>query len=279
MPTYEQLLDQAEPARRRIDAADRPRLAVGIDTSSIAVGALDTLAALRQADDAAGVSVSVDRAGGNGLSFANPVVELTTPDGTRILYQRVKAADAAEFVQTVLVRREAANRWTLGSINGSVDGVTSLDSFDWWTLQRRRLMTEMGVIDPENIDEALARGAYKGLAKALTMTQEEVIAEVSGSKLSGRSGGFFPTGRKWDFLRTSPTNPKAMVCNADEGDPGAWVNRMTMENDPHALIEGITIGGWATGAVRGYIYIREEYPLAFERVVNAIEQAEANASR
>ncbi len=275
MPTYEQLVDQAEPARRRLDAADKPRLAVAIDTSSIAVGALETLAALRQAAEGAGVDVSVDRAGGNGLSFANPVVELTTPDGTRILYQHVKAADAVEFIDTVLTKREAANRWTLGSISGSVDGVPSLESFEWWTLQKRRLMTEMGVIDPEDIDEAIARGAYAGLAKALTMTPEEVIAEVSGSKLSGRSGGFFPTGRKWDFLRTSPTNPKAMVCNADEGDPGAWVNRMTMENDPHALIEGMAIGGWATGAARGYVYIREEYPLAFERVSDAIRQAEA----
>src|SRR5690606_5138850 len=140
-------------------------------------------------------------------------------------------------------------------------------------IQPRRLMADMGLIDPENIDDALARGAYTGLDRALGMTPEEVIAEVTGSKLSGRSGGFFPTGRKWDFLRTSPTNPKTMVCNADEGDPGAWVNRMTMENDPHSLIEGMTIGGYATGSYLGYIYIREEYPLAFERVKLAVEQA------
>ena len=134
-------------------------------------------------------------------------------------------------------------------------------------------MQDMGVIDPENVDEALVRGAYAGLERALGWAQEEVIAEVTGSKLGGRGGGYFPTGRKWDFLRTSTTTPKAMVCNADEGDPGAWVNRMTMECDPHALIEGMMIGGWATGADRGYIYIREEYPLAFERMKKAVEQA------
>ena len=140
----------------------------------------------------------------------------------------------------------------------------------WWSVQPRRMMQDMGVIDPENVEEALVRGAYSGLDRALGMSQEEVIAEVSGSKLSGRSGGFFPTGRKWDFLRGSKTTPKAMVCNADEGDPGAWVNRLTLENDPHALIEGMAIGGYATGADRGYIYIREEYPLAFERMELAV---------
>ena len=134
-------------------------------------------------------------------------------------------------------------------------------------------MQDMGVADPDEIDEFIARGAYAGLERALTMTQEEVIAEVSGSKLGGRGGSFFPVGRKWDFLRTSPATPKAMVCNADEGDGGAWVNRMTLESDPHALIEGMAIGGWAAGAERGYVYIRDEYPLAVERVERAVAQA------
>jgi NADH-quinone oxidoreductase subunit F len=143
----------------------------------------------------------------------------------------------------------------------------------WWKLQTRRLMQDMGATDPESIDDAIARGAYAGLERALGMTQEDVIAEVTGSRVRGRSGSDFPTGRKWDFLRTSTTNPKAMVCNADEGDPGAWVNRLTLESDPHALIEGMIIGGWACGAVRGYIYLREEYPLAYERLEKALAQA------
>jgi NADH:ubiquinone oxidoreductase subunit F (NADH-binding) len=185
----------------------------------------------------------------------------------------VTPEDAGEFVQSVVVRNEAANRWAIGALGGFPDGVPAMDSHPWYAVQQRRLMQDMGVCDPDNIDEFIVRGAYAGLARALTMTQEDVIAEVSGSKLSGRSGGFFPTGRKWDFLRTSPTNPKTMVCNADEGDPGAWVNRMTMENDPHSLIEGMTIGGYACGAYMGYIYIREEYPLAFERVQRAVDQA------
>ena len=271
MTTYAELQSQAEASRRRIGALDRPRLAVGIDTSSIAVGALETLAALAEAVASKGIDVVVDRVGGNGLSFANPVVELTDGD-TRILYQHVSAADAVEFVDTVLGRKELDNRWLLGAIEGGPH-LQRMDDYEWWSVQKRRLMQDMGYIDPEEIDEAIACGAYSGLERALGMTPEEVIAEVTGSKLGGRSGGFFPTGRKWDFLRTSPTTPKAMVCNADEGDPGAWVNRMTMENDPHALLEGMIVGGWACGAARGYIYIREEYPLAFERIIRAVEQA------
>jgi NADH-quinone oxidoreductase subunit F len=272
MPTYQELLERSKAAQARMEAVDRPRIAVCIDTSSIAVGAQATLDAIRRAVRATGADVAVDEVGGNGISFANPVVSVAKPDGTLVLYQHVLPQDAAEFVESVLARGEAANRWTLGSLRGNAEDVQLMDAHRWWAIQHRRLMQDMGAADPANIDEFIALGAYAGLERALGMTQEEVIAEVSGSRLSGRSGGFFPTGRKWDFLRTSPTTPKAMVCNADEGDPGAWVNRMTMENDPHSLIEGMLIGGFASGAVLGYIYIREEYPLAVERVVRAVEQ-------
>ena len=134
-------------------------------------------------------------------------------------------------------------------------------------------MANCGVSDPEEIDHYIARGGYEGLAKALAMTDEQVIAEVLESGLWGRGGAAFPTGRKWDFLRTAPVTPKYMICNADEGDPGSFVNRNLMESDPHLVIEGMVIGGYATGAAYGYIYIRDEYPLPVERMEKAIEQA------
>lgn len=273
MPTLSEVQAQAEEAKRRLEARDRSRLAVGIDTSSIAVGAIDTLEALRTEVQSRSVDVAVDQVGGNGLSFANPVVELTRPDGVRVFFQHVTAADVPAFVDA-LAQGNLNNQWLLGA-SGAADGegLKRMEDYDWWKIQTRRLMKDMGIIDPDSIDDAIARGAYSGLEKALAMTQEELIAEVTGSKLGGRGGSYFPTGRKWDLLRTSPTQPKAMVCNADEGDGGAWVNRMTLESDPHSLIEGMMIGGWATGAARGYIYIREEYPLAFERVRDAVAQA------
>jgi NADH-quinone oxidoreductase subunit F len=271
--TYADLVANAETARRRIEARDRPWIAVCVDTSSIAVGALETLRALRDAVAVRNLDVEVAQVGGNGLSFANPVVLISKPDGSRVLYQRVSADEAASFLEAVFVRNEIHNKWELGALNNGPEGVPAMESYPWWSIQQRCLMQDMGFADPDEIDEFVARGAYSGLERALRMTQEEVIAEVTNSKLGGRSGGFFPVGRKWDLLRTSPTNPKTMVCNADEGDPGAWLNRMTMENDPHALLEGMLIGGWAAGAIKGYIYIREEYPLAYERVVRAVEQA------
>jgi NADH-quinone oxidoreductase subunit F len=273
MPTYQELVEQAEPARRRINGLDRPRIAVQVDTSSIASGALDTLKALRDEVERRGLNVDVDQVGGNGLSFANPVVELVR-DGSRILYQKLTPDQVPAFVESVVAGGKLGEEWALGVLEGSANGaLPRMEDYPWWSIQVRRLMEDMGYIDPKNIDESIARGAYSGLAKALDMGQEEIINEVLGSRLRGRSGSDFPTGRKWDFLRTSPTNPKAVVCNADEGDSGAWVNRMTMECDPHALIEGMAICGVAAGAIRGYIYIREEYPLAFERMQKAVDQA------
>ncbi len=273
MPTYAELQEQAEPARRRIEALDCPRVAVGVDTSSIARAALETLAAIRAEVESRGLDVAVDQVGGNGLSFANPLVMVRKPGGETVLYQHLTADAVPAFVEAVLVRGEPGADWALGVLEGDERGLPRMEDHAWWSVQDRRLMQDMGVGDPGQIDDAIALGAYSGLERSMTMTQEEVIAEISGSKLGGRSGGFFPTGRKWDFLRTSPANPKTIVCNADEGDPGAWVNRMTMENDPHALLEGMTIAAYATGATRGYIYIREEYPLAHERLLRAVDQA------
>jgi NADH-quinone oxidoreductase subunit F len=273
MPVYRELTDAAEDAGRRIDGDARPRIAVCIDTSSLATGARATLDAIRDAVRRAKADADVDQAGGNGMSFANPVVIVSKPDRSVVVYGPVRADDAKEFVDSVVVKNEAANRWAIGALGGFVDDVEPMDNHPWWAIQVRRLMQDMGYCDPDSIDDYIARGAYAGLNRALGMSQEEVIAEVVESTLGGRGGSYFPTGRKWDFLRTSPTTPKTMVCNADEGDPGAWVNRMTMENDPHALIEGMAIGGYACGAYLGYIYIREEYPLAFERMQRAVEQA------
>jgi NADH:ubiquinone oxidoreductase subunit F (NADH-binding)/(2Fe-2S) ferredoxin/ferredoxin len=274
MPTLAELKQQAEPARRRIEGLEKTRIAVCIDTSSIAKGAIETLQALRDEVARRNMDVIVDQVGGNGLSFANPVVIVQTPVGSKVLYREVHAHDVPRFVESVLVKGEDYDQWTLGALHGRPGAhVPMMEDHPWWSIQTRHLMADMGEIDPENIDEAIARGAYEGLERAMGMSQEAVIAEVIASTLGGRGGSYFPTGRKWDFLRTSTTHPKNMVCNADEGDPGAWLNRMTMECDPHSLIEGMMIGGWATGAYHGYIYIREEYPLAFERLQKAVDQA------
>jgi len=140
--------------------------------------------------------------------------------------------------------------------------------------QRLIALSNRGMLDPESIDEYIGKDGYKALAKALTsMTPEEVVEEVKSSGLRGRGGGGFPTGRKWEFCRNTPSDDKYIICNADEGDPGAFMDRSIVESDPHSVLEGMVIGAYAIGAAHGFIYIRDEYPLALERVIRAIEQA------
>ncbi len=152
--------------------------------------------------------------------------------------------------------------------------VISHDEIMFYSKQRRQALRNCGVIDPENIDEYIIRGGYQGLRKALSMEQVEVINEVKTSGLRGRGGAGFPTGSKWQFAFDSPGDKKYVVCNADEGDPGAFMDRSILEGDAHAVLEGMLIAGYAIGAHEGYIYVRSEYPLAIKRLRTAIAQAE-----
>jgi NADH:ubiquinone oxidoreductase subunit F (NADH-binding) len=162
----------------------------------------------------------------------------------------------------------------LGVVEGNpTPGIPLLADHPFMKGQVRRLMSNCGVIDPGEIDHYLARGGYEGFAKAFEMDAEAIIKEVLDSGLGGRGGGGFPTGRKWDFLRTATAEPRYLICNADEGDPGAWVNRVLMEGDPQLIVEGMMIAARASGAREGYIYIRYEYRLAVERMRAAVAQA------
>jgi NADH-quinone oxidoreductase subunit F len=220
------------------------------------------------------LDVDVGIAGCNGLCYAEPLVEVAGPDGRRILYGKLTVDKVSRLVEEALAGDGLCPDLALASLGDvSVDSVPPIGSLPFWAPQVRRLMANCGVIDPENIDHYVARGGYSGLARALTMAPEEITKEISDSTLRGRSGSDFPTGRKWDFLRGATREPKYLVCNADEGDPGAWVNRMLMEGNPHAILEGLAIGARATGASHGFIYVREEYPLCFARLNKAIEQA------
>jgi NADH:ubiquinone oxidoreductase subunit F (NADH-binding) len=161
----------------------------------------------------------------------------------------------------------------LASRSGDAGRVPPLESLPFWQGQVRRLMANCGVTDPQSIDHYIANGGYEGLTKALRLGPEKVIEQVKASKLWGRGGAAFSTGLKWEFLYNAKNHPKYVICNADEGDPGAFVNRNIMESDPHLLVEGVVIAGLATAADQAYIYIRDEYPLPVERVTLAVEQA------
>jgi NADH-quinone oxidoreductase subunit F len=257
-----------------VESPSRPRVTVYYGTCSIAAGAGDTLAALHSEVERRRLDVDIGIAGCNGLCYAEPLVEVAGPDGRRILYGKLTVDKVSRLVEEALAGDGLCTDLALASFSdASVDGVPPIGSLPFWAPQVRRLMANCGVIDPENVDHYVARGGYSGLARALTMAPEEITKEISDSTLRGRSGSDFPTGRKWDFLRGATREPKYLVCNADEGDPGAWVNRMLMEGNPHAILEGLAIGARATGASHGFIYVREEYPLCFARLNKAIEQA------
>ena len=216
--------------------------------------------------------VKVVRTGCFGLCEAGPVV-IIYPEGT--FYSRVKVEDVDEIVSEHLLKgRKVQHLVYVDHVTHESTVTKSLDEIGFYKQQKRIALKNCGVIDPENIDEYIAFDGYKALAKALTeMTREQVIQEVLDSGLRGRGGGGFPTGLKWKFGYNSPADQKYIACNADEGDPGAFMDRSLLEGDPHAVIEAMAIGGYATGASEGYIYVRAEYPIAVKRLQVAIGQA------
>ena len=216
--------------------------------------------------------VKVIRTGCFGLCEAGPVV-IVYPDGT--FYSHVKPEDVDEIVSEHLLKgRKVEHLVYVEHATHEQNAEKKLDDITFYKHQHRIALRNCGVIDPENIDEYLAMDGYKALEKALTsMTREEVIDEILKSGLRGRGGGGFPTGLKWKFTYQSQNDQKYVACNADEGDPGAFMDRSILEGDPHAIIEAMAIAGYAIGASQGYIYVRAEYPIAVKRLSIAIDQA------
>ena len=214
--------------------------------------------------------VEIVRTGCFGLCELGPVV-IVYPEGA--FYSRVKVEDVEEIVAEHLVKGRVVTRLLYKE---SIDEgrIKSLNEIDFYKKQYRVALRNCGVIDPENIDEYIAFDGYKALAKVLTtMTPQEVIEEVKKSGLRGRGGGGFPTGLKWELTAKSQADQKYVICNADEGDPGAFMDRSILEGDPHSVLEAMAIAGYAIGANQGYIYVRAEYPIAVQRLEVAIKQA------
>ncbi len=275
MATYEELRAAADDAWAAIANPSRTLIKVGIATCSRSVGADATLAAVRREVAARNLDADVMVAGCLGLCYAEPIVEIQHPGGPAVLYQQITADKVSELIQKAAVAKgTAAPAYGLAVVAGDgYSGIPPLKSLAFYGPQVRRLMANCGVIDPERIGHYIAHGGYEGLTKAIKLGGERVAKEVLDSGLWGRGGAAFPTGRKWEFLQGSERTPKYLICNADEGDPGSFVNRNLMESDPHLIVEGMAIAGVATGATFGYIYIRDEYPIPVERTQRAVEQA------
>ena len=209
-----------------------------------------------------------------GLCALGPVV-IVYPDGT--FYSRVTAEDVKEIVEEHLLKGRVVERLVYAD-TGAEEIVSkasvSLNDTAFYKSQKRIVLRNCGVINPDDIDEYIAMDGYQALGKVLTeMTPEDVIKVVSDSGLRGRGGGGFPTGRKWALCAPNKAPQKYVVCNADEGDPGAFMDRSILEGDPHSVIEAMAICGYAIGATKGYVYVRAEYPIAVTRLQHAIDQA------
>ena len=214
-------------------------------------------------------NVRVIQTGCFGLCAKGPIV-IIRPEDT--FYAMVTPEDCEEIIDTHILGGKLVERLLCKDIDKST--VHSLDELSFYKKQERIALKNCGVIDPENIDEYIAFDGYKALEKVLkTMTPDEVIQEVSDSGLRGRGGAGFPTGKKWMFTKMAEGKQKYVVCNADEGDPGAFMDRSILEGDPHCIIEAMMIAGFAIGADKAYIYVRAEYPIAVHRFQTAIDQA------
>ena len=250
----------------------RAHLLVCAGTGCVSCGAFDVRKALEDEVRRRGLEheVLVVATGCNGFCERGPIL-LVQPEG--VFYQRLKPADVPRLVEEHLIKGRPV-RSLMYVPPQEREPVPRMKDIEFFKHQRLIVLRNRGRIDPEKIDDYIAYDGYAAAAKALgEMTPEGIIAEITAAGLRGRGGAGFPTGRKWGAARSAAGAPKYIVCNGDEGDPGAFMDRSVLEADPHAVIEGMVIGARAVGAARGFLYIRNEYPLAVARIGKALEQA------
>ena len=269
-------LAELETLRKAITGKRDPKktvITVCNGTGCHAHGCIAVTAAFQEevAKSKLGSKVDVRATGCHGFCERGPLVVIKPQD---IFYQRVRVKDVPEILAETIGKGNIIERM-LYTDRQSGKKITYEHDVPFYKLQKRLVFGNNGLIDPTSIEDYLAVDGYAALAKALKMTPEEIIGEVKKAGLRGRGGGGFPTANKWESTRNAHGDTKYVICNADEGDPGAYMDRSLVEGNPHSFLEGMIIGAFAIGANQGYIYIRNEYPLAVRHVHTAIEQAEA----
>jgi len=258
----------------------KPQIIIGMATCGLAAGGKAVYDKAIQEAGRLGIDVEVRKTGCVGMCHREPLMDIIIPGRTRVSYSDLKAEHVPAILESHLKNGEVYKDRLLGQFKPTSPDIQPYpdtqyyDELDYNKKQYKIVLKNCGFIDPTKIEEFIARGGYEGAKKAITaMTSEQIIDEVKKSGLRGRGGAGFPTGMKWQFCKNSPGNEKYIICNADEGDPGAFMDRSVLEGDPHSVIEGMLIGAFAIGATHGYIYCRAEYPLAVEHLNIAIEQA------
>jgi NADH:ubiquinone oxidoreductase subunit F (NADH-binding)/(2Fe-2S) ferredoxin/Pyruvate/2-oxoacid:ferredoxin oxidoreductase delta subunit len=291
--SLEQLLKVKEEGLR-LTYPDRVKVMVGMATCGISAGADKVYRVLKDQIQELGLDVVLTKTGCIGYCQMEPLVDVIYPGKVRLTYQGMNEEKAGELA-AALQAGDILEKYLMCRIDREdflIEGVSrpyanphppelpaavpAYEDLDYFKKQVKISLRNCGYINPESIEQYIARGGYQALFKAVTaMSPEEVIAQVKAAGLRGRGGAGFPTGLKWEFCRNNASDTKYVICNADEGDPGAFMDRGILEGDPHAVLEGMAIGAYAMGAGEGYIYCRAEYPLAIEHLKTAISQAES----
>jgi len=265
--TFQEIKDHALAGWQELWDGKKPVIMVGAATCGRAAGALEVEEALREEVKKRGLDCPVIEVGCMGHCYAEPLVIISKPGYPSICYGLVNPVIAEKLVRDFIIGDDPCLEFVLGATEKN-DLIPSLLDFPRAEYETKVILENCGRIDPEQIDHYIANGGYTALAKALQV----VIEEVKKSGLRGRGGAGFPTGSKWETCRNASGRPKYVICNGDEGDPGAFMDRDILESDPHSVLEGMIIAGYATGARYGYIYVRAEYPLAVHRVQVALKQ-------
>lgn len=264
--------------RLRRDKVEKPAIFVGAGTCGLSAGADKIIQIIEEYLKERNVDAEVIQVGCIGLCAEEPLVDIQLPNQARVCFKKVTDKSVVGLLDSVFSKnipvREALGQHRNDNLT-SWEKVPFIDELAFFKPQTRFVLKNAGLIDPSSICEYMANGGYWALAKVIhTMTPAEVCDEVEASGLRGRGGGGFPTGKKWKFAASAKGDQKYVICNADEGDPGAFMDRAIIEGDPHKLLEGLAISAYAVGASKAYIYIRAEYPLAIDRLKDAINQAE-----
>lgn len=252
---------------------DVPIIFIGMGTCGLASGADKVKAAIENELASKNINALIVPTGCVGYCAKEPIVDIKLPGKDRISYCEVSAKDVPQMLETHIVKNSIYEKKLLGTYGSHSEKLPNINQIPFFKRQQKVVLANCGVISPNSLDEYIAAGGFKGMDKAIRlMSPQDVVKEVKDSGLKGRGGGGFLTGLKWELAQKKEAEKKYIICNADEGDPGAFMDRSVLESDPYRVIEGMVIGAYAIGASFGYIYARAEYPLAIARLNEAIQK-------
>lgn len=275
MSTFSNLQATANERWERLVSGDRPWIRVGTAMCGQAAGGLKVFESLKSELNSQGISAVIDKVGCFGMCFAEPLVDITKPGGPRVFFSNVSSEDIPNLIQDYLLDDKSDSNNAYGYLgDGPVGTIPNLASLPALVIQQRIALRNAGNIAPSDIFQYIANNGYAGLNKALfEMEPADVVKDMTDSGMRGRGGAAFPTGVKWSFMVRSPGPPKYILCNCEEGDPGAYNDKGILESDPHTLLEGMIIAGYATGASNGFVFIRHGHDGPIDSTEIAIKQA------